>query len=331
MIHGFQNLVRSADAMVARLYLSMFRERDGLLAFLFHSLFRDQAEIERNLLDPLDGTTVDHFRQLIEYYLKHGYTFISPDDLLAGLPARGKFAMLTFDDGYFNNTRAVPLLEEYKVPALFFIATNHVQQQKSFWWDALWRARKAEGASDEALYNDALSFKGMRTCDIEQKLIERFGPDVLKPRSDTDRPMTPAELRDFAACKYVHIGNHTADHAILINYPREEMRQQILDCQRALKEMVGIEPAAIAYCNGNHSDEVVAVCREAGLKLGFTIRPKKNRLPLREGTSDLMRLNRFVPHTEAPIPTQCHMYRSDVLFYSPLRAAYLKLFRGQAA
>src|SRR5690606_40588722 len=103
MIDGFQNLVRSADAMVARLYLSMFRERDGLLAFLFHSLFRDQAEIERNLLDPLDGTTVDHFRQLIEYYLKHGYTFISPDDLLAGLPARGKFAMLTFDDGYFNN------------------------------------------------------------------------------------------------------------------------------------------------------------------------------------------------------------------------------------
>lgn len=331
MIHSLQNLVRSTDAMVARLYLSMFRERDGLLVFLFHSLFRNRAEIERNLLDPLDRTTVGHFRQLIEYYLEHGYSFVSPADLLRGLPPRGKFAMLTFDDGYFNNTLALPVLEEYKVPALFFIATNHVREQKSFWWDALWRARKAQGAGDDELYAEALSFKGLRTCDIERKLIDRFGAEVLRPRSDIDRPMNPSELRDFAASPWVHLGNHTADHAILTNYTPDEARQQVDGCQRALKEMTGVEPKAVAYCNGNHSDEVVRICREAGLELGFTIRPRKNRLPIDAATTDRMRLNRFVPHTEAPIAQQCETYRSDVLFYSSLRAAYLRLFRGQAA
>jgi peptidoglycan/xylan/chitin deacetylase (PgdA/CDA1 family) len=331
MVHGFQNLVRSTDALVARLYLSLFRERDGLLTFLFHSLFRNRAEMERNLLDPLDRTTVDHFRQLIEYYLEHGYRFITPQELLAGLPAGGKFAMLTFDDGYYNNMLAVPVLEEYKVPAVFFIATNHVQQQKSYWWDVMYRELKAGGASDGEIYNESLAMKPLRTSEIERKLVERFGGGCLKPRTDIDRPMNPSELRDFAACRYVHLGNHTADHAILINYTRDEMREQVLGCQRALKEMVGSEPACIAYCNGNYSEEVVAVCREAGLKLGFTIRPRKNRLPLDEGSADLMRLNRFVPHTESPIPVQCRTYRSDVLFYSSLRAAYLKLVRGQAA
>jgi peptidoglycan/xylan/chitin deacetylase (PgdA/CDA1 family) len=129
----------------------------------------------------------------------------------------------------------------------------------------------------------------------------------------------------------VHLGNHTADHAILINYPPGEIREQVSGCQRALKEMTGREPAAIAYCNGNHSNEVVEICKAAGLKLGFTIRPKKNPLPLNDQTADLMRLNRFVPHTESPIRVQCRTYRSDVLFYGSLRAAYLKLVRGQAA
>jgi peptidoglycan/xylan/chitin deacetylase (PgdA/CDA1 family) len=331
MVHGFQNLVRSTDALMARLYLSLFRERDGLLAFLFHSLFRNQGEIDRNLLDPLDRTTVDHFRQLIEYYLELGYRFITPNELLAGLPREGKFALLTFDDGYYNNTLAVPVLEEYKVPALFFIATNHVQQQKSYWWDVMYRELKAKGASDGEIYNESLSLKPLRTSEIERKLVERFGSACLTPRTDIDRPMNATELRDFAACKYVHLGNHTADHAILINYTREEMREQVMGCQRALKEMVGYEPTSIAYCNGNHSEEVVQVCREAGLKLGFTIRPKKNALPLDDQSADLMRLNRFVPHSESPIDVQCRTYRSDVLFYSSLRAAYLKLVRGQAA
>ena len=41
--------------------------------------------------------------------------------------------MLTFDDGYYNNHLALPVLEEFDVPALFFISTNHVKQQKCFW------------------------------------------------------------------------------------------------------------------------------------------------------------------------------------------------------
>ena len=46
--------------------------------------------------------------------------------------------VLTFDDGYIDNfTQAKPLLEQYQIPATFFITTNTCEQQTPFWWDEL--------------------------------------------------------------------------------------------------------------------------------------------------------------------------------------------------
>src|SRR4051812_13209506 len=115
MIATIQNLVRMADDVIARGYLGLFRERGGLRAFLFHSLFRDESEIARQQVDPLQRTTLAQFREFVEYYLGHGYTFVGPDDVLAGLDPEGKYALITFDDGYYNNTLALPVMREYQV------------------------------------------------------------------------------------------------------------------------------------------------------------------------------------------------------------------------
>ena len=144
---AIQRIVRSTDTAVARVSLALRPERNALLSFLFHSLFRNDREIALNVVDPLERTTVAQFRQLIGYYVRHGYRFISPADLLRGLDADEKYAMITFDDGYFNNTLALPVLEEFGVPAVFFISTDHVRKNKCFWWDVLYRPRRSEGAT----------------------------------------------------------------------------------------------------------------------------------------------------------------------------------------
>jgi peptidoglycan/xylan/chitin deacetylase (PgdA/CDA1 family) len=298
------------------------------MSFLFHSLFRDEREIDCGHLDPLQRTTVAQFRQFVEYYVEQGYRFITPADLVAGLAGDGRYVMVTFDDGYYNNHLALPILEQFNVPATFFISTNHVRQNKSFWWDVVYRERLAQRGTPGDAYDEALAMKGLRTEEIESKLLERFGPRALTPRTEIDRPMTPAELREFSRHPLVHIGNHTTNHAILTNYTPNEIRAQLEECQSALTEMTGTTPISIAYPNGGHDDTVVRIAREVGLTVGVTVRPAKNRLG---PGSDLLRLNRFCPDGPMPMRTQCRTFRSDVLIYGLFRECYLRLFRGQVA
>lgn len=331
MIDSIQNLVRATDTLIARIYLALFRERDSLMTFLFHSLFRDEREIARNVVDPLQRTTVAQFRQFVEYYQNHGYRFISPADLLLGLPADGKYALITFDDGYFNNSLALPILEEREVPAVFFVSTDHVRENKCFWWDVLYRERSAQGASSRRIYREGLALKSLRTELIEAELTARFGPGVFTPRGDIDRPFTPDELREFAGSPYVQLGNHTANHAILTNYPPEQVRAQIQGAQECLRAITGVSPSVIAYPNGAHTSPIIQTCDDIGLKVGFTIRPEKSGLPLDARSPSLLRLGRFAPHGDDPIETQCRTYRSDLLLYGKFRDGYLRLRRGQTA
>jgi len=325
-----QSTIRGVDSTVARLYLSFFRERNALMPFLFHSLFADKNEVAENLVDPLQRTTVDEFRQFIKYYLDHGYRFVSPTDLLNGLKPDGKYALITFDDGYYNNSRALPVLHEFKVPAIFFISTDHVRENRCFWWDVLYRERAKQGLSHDEIYDEARSMKSMRTEDIEEKLAQTFGPTAFTPRGDVDRPFSPSDLREFASSPYVHLGNHTAHHAILTNYTPDQVRAQLLGAQQALRDITGVEPCAIAYPNGNQSDSVIEICNDVGLKIGFTVRPEKTPLPLNKDRG-LLRIGRFATHGDGHILEQCRTYRSDVLLYRTFRDLYLRYMRGQVA
>lgn len=326
MIGAIQNLVRATDAFVANAYLALFRERNALLSFLFHSLFRDDEEIEQNLVDPLGRTTVKDLREFIEYYQANDYRFVGPDDLLKGLDPSGRYALITFDDGYFNNSLALPVLEEYRVPAVVFVSTNHVLEQKNFWWDVLYRERTAEGATPQQITREAMSLKTLRTADLEARLIGRYGRDAFVPRSDIDRPFRPDELRELARHPLIHLGNHTADHAILSNYTPEQAHEQILGAQEALREITGVWPSVIAYPNGAHSRRILEKCEDVGLKFGFTVRPEKNRLPLGDS---LLSLGRFAPLGNGRITRQCRTYRSDLQLYSTFRAGYLWLLGSQ--
>lgn len=329
MVARIRNIIRSTDATLAAAYLSVFRERDALIPFLYHSLFEDERQISLNLIDPLERTTVAQFRGVVEYFLGHGYRFVAPQDVLAGLPARGKFALITFDDGYYNNTLALPVLEEFDVPATFFISADNVRLGKCFWWDVLYRERTARGASARQIYQESQALKRLPTERIEEKLKALFGEDTFTPRGDVDRPFTPTELWEFARHPLVRIGNHTANHAILTNYGPAEVRAQITRAQQWLAETVGAAPVAIAYPNGDHDETVVRICREAGLKIGFTVRPQKTALPLEATSERMTQLGRFTPHAESAMATQCRAYRSDLQLYGSFRSGYLRL-RGRA-
>src|SRR5579859_4203966 len=102
-----------------------------------------------------NGTPFDHglwsadaeaFTDQIRF-CKSQLDFITPDDISQVLANRqGRYALITFDDGYRDNYEiAFPILKAEGVPATFFIATGFVDSPRVPWWDEIaWMVRTSK-------------------------------------------------------------------------------------------------------------------------------------------------------------------------------------------
>src|ERR1022692_3145351 len=100
----------SLDRFCSSLQLRFGERRGSLITIFVHGIFMDAAEIEHNLAYPQQRLTVEHLERAIKYFQSAGYRFVSPAEIINGLDCQGKHVLLTFDDGYFNNQRALPLM-----------------------------------------------------------------------------------------------------------------------------------------------------------------------------------------------------------------------------
>jgi peptidoglycan/xylan/chitin deacetylase (PgdA/CDA1 family) len=325
---SLSSLIKLPDFLFARFYLRLFHEKNSLMIFNFHILFQNEEEINLNLVDPQLGITVDYFQQFIEYYLNHSYSFISPNDILYGLDTTQNYIMITFDDGYFNNTYALPFLKKYQIPVVFFITTSNIRDNRCFWWDVLYREEIKSSNSARKIRRKQDQLKTKTTQEIENHLRGRFGEDAFHPVGDIDRPLTLAELKEISKEKNVFIGNHTTNHAILTNYPVEEMKSQIVSAQDFLFRHTRTSPVIISYPGGFYSDEIIKISKEIGLKLGLTTKFKKNYLPIDCQNDNLMHLTRFDLGGESDPLKICEIFRSDIIVYKGiwnfLNKGYLK-------
>jgi peptidoglycan/xylan/chitin deacetylase (PgdA/CDA1 family) len=317
---GVNRFIHSLDESLANLTLRFGRERNHLISFLFHGLFTGPAELTSGSMDPQQAITVDMFRTLVRHFKSRSYRFVSPSDIVQGLPPGGKYILITFDDGYYNNVRALPVLEEFDIPAIFFISTGHIKQQKAFWWDVLYREYCKSPEQLSRINRVITAYKLLKTHEVEAHLKKAYGDNALRPVGDLDRPFSSSELREFAAHKRVFLGNHTMDHAILTNYSRGEICEQISAAQEDLKEITGQVPAIIAYPSGGVSQEIFQIARDAGLNLGIGVRPGRNQLPIKTFSSRAMILRRFTLWGDRGIEQQCRVSRSGISLY--------RLFRG---
>ena len=108
--------INNLDRMFSEYSLNIYSEKKSLITILFHGLFNNDDEIKLNHVHPQQSMTVEKFRQFIEYYIKHDYIFVSPDDIQNGLDSSKNHILITFDDGYYNNNLALPILREYNIP-----------------------------------------------------------------------------------------------------------------------------------------------------------------------------------------------------------------------
>lgn len=304
--------ILSLDERITNRRLPASYEGGVLLCFLFHGIFESTEESQGGAVDPQQGITVEMLREFLRHFWKQGYSFVSPQKILKGLPGGGKYILITFDDGYANNRRALPVMEEFNAPAVFFISSDHVREGKAFWWDVAFRECRKRGKTNKEIRNTVTGYKRYKTEEAESGLRKEFGKDALRPLGDLDRPFTPDELREFAGHHLVSLGNHTKNHAILTNYSLAEVRGQIQDGQDAIRQMTGNIPEMISYPNGHSSPEIQQAAREAGLQLGVVVRGGKNRLPLKFGAPEAMTLKRFILWGDRGIDAQCQVSQASI-------------------
>jgi peptidoglycan/xylan/chitin deacetylase (PgdA/CDA1 family) len=284
---GGRTALERTDQMVARVAP---RDRPGLLIFVFHCVFSDAAEPDAGVMDPHERATPQGLARLIAYFREHGYRFVSAREVDSGLAAGGLYAHLTFDDGFANNLHVLDLLAREEVHATIFPSANHVRDGKAFWWNVVYRERRRRG-QEGTVAGEIANLRGCTVAEVDRHLVSEFGPKALEPVGDVDRPLTVPELREMASSPWIEIGNHTLDHAVLPLYPPAEAEEQVGGAQAWLGETLGSLPFVIAYPNGNADGGLAELARRHGLRLGVTVIPARNEVPVSEGTR--MRLGRF--------------------------------------
>jgi len=307
------NKIRQTDYFLNSAYLGLWGEKKSLIIFLFHVIFRDERESRSHAVQPAQGMNLRHFSQLIEYYQGHHYHFISPDDILNGLDSNKNHALITFDDGYYNNRHVLPILKQHKIPALFFISTDYVKNNKAFWWDVLYREKIKRGMSSQEISEEITSWTWSKTNEeIQRYITDEFGKETLVPIGDIDRPFSPLELRDFSKEGFVFLGNHTSQHPYLPNCSPDEISSTILAAQNDLYDMTASHPAYISYPHGAYSKDVINITKQIGFKLGMTVDDRKNYLPINFQSDDPLCLGRFVLQDNSQLIEQCQLCRTDI-------------------
>ncbi|MBR3622676.1 MAG: polysaccharide deacetylase family protein, partial [Selenomonadaceae bacterium] len=119
--------------------LNEIEERTEFFSYQNNSPFVNVLMYHRvadNIKDPYGiAVSPKNFRKHMAY-LKQNFHVLQFDKDWSDIKEAS--IVVTFDDGYADNFyNALPILEEYEIPATFFVSTENLDTDNLFWWDKL--------------------------------------------------------------------------------------------------------------------------------------------------------------------------------------------------
>ena len=205
-------------------------------------------------------------------------------------------AVLTFDDGYLNNfTQALPVLREFGIPGVFYVATGVVESRKPYWFDRLdfvlqavagrgieieLDGRKFDFDSDtrsevvaeyarvrafcKKNYTDDRKFAAALD-DLAADLERETGVslDVARQEDPWASVVSNTAIRGFAQEELVSFGGHSVSHLRLSCSTLDKVRFELEESKRKIEEWSEKECKHFAYPSGAY-DEASAKAVERG-------------------------------------------------------------------
>ncbi len=260
---------------------------DGILILNYHRVGdSSQSLFDRNLWSATDAD----FDQQMGMIAKQFDVIGLPDFERALHERRGRYVMVTFDDGYLDNyTNAFPILKRHGVPATFFLTTGFLDSQQVSWWDEIaWMIRTTTVSSLEAsrwvsttisLNESNREVAIRRLLNVYKGLPDEVTDSYLAFLAETlqtgrcsadaadDTWMTWDMAREMKS-NGMTFGGHTVTHPILANQSSAQQDWEVGECKRRLVEELGEPIEAFSYPVGGRSS-FNAFTRAALAKHGF--------------------------------------------------------------
>lgn len=221
----------------------------------------------------------EHLEDVIQYFLKRNYRFLSLDQLKAILD-RGdtdqKFVVFTFDDGYQDVWQyAYPIFQQYKVPFAIYISTNFPDQTAILWWYML---------EDFVLRKDRISFRlSGKAYDIscvnrEEKeaafaRLRRIilnEPDQLRlsgilktifgdlyavlMQESQSLSLSWEQIRSLSQDPLVTIGAHTVNHYALSQLDGSTLKEEVEGSRIRIEQEIQVPVRHFAYPFGKKGE-----------------------------------------------------------------------------
>jgi peptidoglycan/xylan/chitin deacetylase (PgdA/CDA1 family) len=286
-----------ATRLLCRSGLRFLLERairwSGVLALNYHRVGNgNHSPFDRGLWSADADAFTDQIR-----FCKSQLDVITPDDLPQVLThGSGRYALITFDDGYRDNYEiAFPILKAEGVPATFFITTGFVDAPQLPWWDEIaWMVRTSrqdrvelprwipapisfdEPEREEAVRTLLRAYKAM-PAESTGRYLDAVAEATRSGRCDAAAVgrgfwMDWEMLREMRAAGMT-VAGHTVTHPVLARTSIKRQREEILGCGARLAEEMGEPMRYFSYPIGKPGsfDAVTQDClREAGVRYAFS-------------------------------------------------------------
>lgn len=291
----------------ALLSLSPLGRQQRLSILIYHRVMKARDWMRPG--EPTEAEFVSHMRLLQRHFTV--LPLVEAVQMLKENRLPPRAACVTFDDGYADNaTVALPVLQQYGIPATVFVAAGYLNGG-SMWNDTVVESLRhfksdeldlaALGMPVYPTGTDELRRKTAYTIIRECKYLEtnrrKEVADYVLKQTEASLPddlMLTTEQLIALHQQGIEIGGHTFSHPILNSLPAKEAQQEIVRGKAELEAIINGPVRVFAYPNGrpevDYNDTHVAFVKQAGFEAAVA-----TNWGVSDRNSDFLQLPRFTP------------------------------------
>lgn len=257
-------------------------------------MFHRIGELDPKLgpIAPKDAVSTADFRRIIQHIAKH-HTPISLGNFVDRTQHRkvpDRAVVVTFDDGFTDNlTVALPVLEEFQVPATVFVATGFIDRstqpyhyilasllgntgELAFSWNGNgyhWSL----GSDDQRSDCFSCVYRMLKPLPIEPR--NSLLKEIIGSREDSDtfqdQYLTWQQVAALATSKQITIGAHTHNHVLLRGQPSDIVINEAKQSRKLLESHLDEPIQHFSYPHGGHDRSVRKAIRTLGFQSAVAV------------------------------------------------------------